>query len=252
MTSKPKLFTPEQYEAMVDRSGGPDACHPWSGHLDHRGSASFKQNGRAVQAHRYFYELLVGQLREPYLLRTCLNLACCNPAHSLPSKGPRLPPVWYPAFFVCSACGDGAPSASKALSGHLRCQGCRGVTHRNWRAANIDHNRAEHLRWRVQNAARYLFSFARIRSRNSGVPFLITHDDVSVPSHCPVLGIPLMFRHSGRGQYDESPTLDRIVPSLGYVAGNVAVISGRANRIKNVGSADEHEAVAAWMRKVQR
>lgn len=34
----------------------------------------------------------------------------------------------------------------------------------------------------------------------------------------------------------------------GYVPGNVEVISFRANRIKNNGTADEHERIAQWMR----
>ena len=32
---------------------------------------------------------------------------------------------------------------------------------------------------------------------------------------------------------DNSPTIDRIVPELGYVKGNVVVVSAKANRIKN-------------------
>lgn len=42
-------------------------------------------------------------------------------------------------------------------------------------------------------------------------------------------------------------SLDRIVPSLGYVPGNVAVISHRANRIKSDATADELRAVADWL-----
>lgn len=35
----------------------------------------------------------------------------------------------------------------------------------------------------------------------------------------------------------------------GYVPGNVVVMSYRANRLKNDGTAEEHEIIAAWMRK---
>jgi hypothetical protein len=41
--------------------------------------------------------------------------------------------------------------------------------------------------------------------------------------------------------------LDRIIPEEGYVAGNVNVVSYRANRIKNDGTAEEHLKIADWM-----
>lgn len=34
----------------------------------------------------------------------------------------------------------------------------------------------------------------------------------------------------------------------GYVKGNITVISNKANRIKNNGTAEEHEAIAKWLR----
>jgi hypothetical protein len=46
---------------------------------------------------------------------------------------------------------------------------------------------------------------------------------------------------------DTSPSLDKINPELGYVPGNVAIISYRANRIKNNGTAEEHRLIADWM-----
>jgi hypothetical protein len=35
---------------------------------------------------------------------------------------------------------------------------------------------------------------------------------------------------------------------MGYIKGNVAVISNRANRIKNDGNADEHERIANYIK----
>lgn len=34
--------------------------------------------------------------------------------------------------------------------------------------------------------------------------------------------------------------------------GNVIVMSYKANRLKNDGTADEHEAIAKWMRSITR
>ena len=80
------------------------------------------------------------------------------------------------------------------------------------------------------------------------VPFGITEADIEIPARCPVLGIEL---HLGtRANRDASPSLDRFVPGLGYVRGNVYVISQRANRLKNDGTLVEFEHLTHWMRGV--
>lgn len=91
-----------------------------------------------------------------------------------------------------------------------------------------------------------IFTGARKRARESGVPFALTVHDIVIPEFCPALGIRLE-RGSGRTT-DASPTLDRLDPSLGYVPGNVSVISLKANRMKSNGTLEEIEALAAWMR----
>lgn len=86
---------------------------------------------------------------------------------------------------------------------------------------------------------------ARNRARKAGVPFNLTKDDIAIPSHCPILGIPLI-RKIGRGGNDNSPSLDRIHPERGYVPGNVIVISNRANRIKTDATIRELRDVASF------
>lgn len=46
---------------------------------------------------------------------------------------------------------------------------------------------------------------------------------------------------------DNSPSLDKLIPDLGYVKGNVAVISWRANRFKSDGTLEEIRMIADWM-----
>lgn len=103
------------------------------------------------------------------------------------------------------------------------------------------------IRWELERStAATMLSRARARAKKHGVPFNITVSDISIPEFCPVLGIPLKCV-AGRGGGDSSPSLDRIIPSLGYVAGNVVVISSRANRLKNDGSLAELLAVCKWL-----
>ena len=103
---------------------------------------------------------------------------------------------------------------------------------------------------RRSNWAQAVYDNARARSLKSGVPFDITVADITVPPVCPILGIPL-FRAIGKdGGQDNSPSLDRIVPERGYVRGNIAVISWRANRMKSNGTAAEHRRIAEWIDSV--
>lgn len=88
---------------------------------------------------------------------------------------------------------------------------------------------------------------AKARSTAAGVPFSLTADDLTIPQLCPVLGIPLLVGQSQAT--DNSPSLDRVLPLLGYVPGNVLVISNRANRIKNNATIPELRLVADFFEK---
>lgn len=94
-----------------------------------------------------------------------------------------------------------------------------------------------------------LFYAAKRRATQKGLEFKITIEDIEVPTHCPVLGIPL-FPASGKHARDNSPTLDRIDSRLGYTPGNIAVISHRANTIKGNSSPEELELIADYMEKL--
>lgn len=77
----------------------------------------------------------------------------------------------------------------------------------------------------------------KCKSKKNNIPFDISVEDLIIPEHCPILGIELQFNIGGA--QDNSPSIDRIVPELGYVPGNVIIISSRANRIKNNATIDE-------------
>lgn len=91
---------------------------------------------------------------------------------------------------------------------------------------------------------RTMLRAARNRAKTKGVPFNITINDFQIPEVCPALGIEISLDGTQR---DNSPSLDRIMPPMGYVKGNVMVISNRANRIKNNASAHELRAIADFL-----
>jgi hypothetical protein len=91
---------------------------------------------------------------------------------------------------------------------------------------------------------------ARKRAVAAGVPFDIDIEHLldifPEDGNCPVLVMPLV---RGRADWGSSPSLDRHVPSLGYVRGNVSIISNRANTIKSDATLEDLERVTNYIRK---
>ena len=84
-----------------------------------------------------------------------------------------------------------------------------------------------------------LWNGAKCRASKQKVPFSLALEDIIIPKVCPLLKIPLRFNRGKVG--NDSPTLDKIIPRLGYVRGNIQVISAEANRIKDRASLEELE-----------
>lgn len=82
------------------------------------------------------------------------------------------------------------------------------------------------LRWPSRAVIRL-----RHQAKLKGLPFNIEASDLVMPEVCPVLGRPFVFGEQYRD--DAGPSVDRMIPALGYVKGNVKVISQRANRLKH-------------------
>ena len=93
---------------------------------------------------------------------------------------------------------------------------------------------------------------ARSRAKKAEIEFNLTIEDIAIPEICPVLGIPLFARVNG-GKVPptllaNSPSLDRIDNTKGYIRGNVQVISMRANNLKADGTLEEMEAIVGYMK----
>jgi hypothetical protein len=92
------------------------------------------------------------------------------------------------------------------------------------------------------------------RALARGIPFDLVVSDVEIPSTCPVLGIPLVYLSDDparTGRETDAPQLDRKIPDLGYVKGNVRIISARANRLKNNATFDEIVALYVDAKDIQ-
>lgn len=86
----------------------------------------------------------------------------------------------------------------------------------------------------LKHPERRMAKWARERAKKYGVPFTIRVKNIRAcfprDGCCPITRLP--FEHGGGKCGPQSMSLDRILPELGYVPGNIAVISHLANAIK--------------------
>lgn len=111
-----------------------------------------------------------------------------------------------------------------------------------------DRRQADCRAYAETHPAKVLMGNARRRARVKGVPFAIKESDIIIPDRCPVFGTE--WRPKGEGLGPNSMTLDRIRPELGYVPGNIAVISHRANTTKSSLGLNELQQVIKWLESV--
>jgi hypothetical protein len=113
-----------------------------------------------------------------------------------------------------------------------------------------DHRNKRTRDWHRNNPQRSYLLAAKRRAKTLGVSFNLTEEDIVFPDMCPALGIPIILdKTSGpRVRTDNTPSLDRIIPELGYTKGNVEIVSWRANRLKNDAKLYELEKLVAYMK----
>ena len=136
------------------------------------------------------------------------------------------------SYIPCAKCGNDWLRANRA---EKLCGPCRETSF--WCCGSGQEGSghvADLATWASANTCRTcrLLRRAAERALAKGVPFALTraYIDSIWPDVCPYLGIPLVH---GTGKLTRSsPTLDRITPALGYVEGNVEVISYLANAMK--------------------
>ena len=114
---------------------------------------------------------------------------------------------------------------------------------KRWRDKNKDKVKANNVKYNYPLEKR-MITRVKCRAKKQNIPFDIDINDVVIPEICPILGIKLMPKRGlKKGYYPDSPSLDRIIPNLGYIKGNVRVISARANLLKNDASLKELELI---------
>ena len=109
--------------------------------------------------------------------------------------------------------------------------------------------------WRTTkrgHVSKYL-NAAKDRAKKQNLPFDLDLDFlISIAlDECPVFKTPFIWGQS-KGKHPYRPSLDRVIPELGYVKQNVVFISLKANVIKQDVAEKELYAVADWLHEKRK
>lgn len=163
---------------------------------------------------------------------------------------------------TCSTCQE--LKAASEFRAYNVCKVCASVRQKRYYQANpqkyIEQVKAYRVRnpekrsprdkaWRIAHPEQTLLQGARYRSQIKGLPFNLELSDIVIPEVCPALGIVLDRSREDRStRPDNLPSIDRLIPALGYVKGNVFIISHRANRLKQNATSAELLRIADYIR----
>lgn len=95
--------------------------------------------------------------------------------------------------------------------------------------------------WQITHPEKYILGRSRQNAKKLNLDFNIDVNDIVIPERCPILNEPLVVGT----RY--APSVDRIIPKLGYVKGNVWVISLKANAMKSDASLKEMKLFSKWV-----
>ena len=133
----------------------------------------------------------------------------------------------------CDYCGKlfeykESPAHYNRTKRHYCSRSCQGNGN-NIIQGNQLHGLAKHKNGK-QDTCYQLWCQAKRRAKKKGRKFDLSPIEIPIiPEFCPVLGIPIRMTGKLTGN---SPTIDRIDNTKGYVKDNIRIISYRANRLK--------------------
>lgn len=104
---------------------------------------------------------------------------------------------------------------------------------------------------RKNNPEYYLWKAAKRRARTKDLDFDIEVSDIIIPQLCPLLNIPIISQVGKGCRSPHSPSLDRIKNHLGYVKGNILVVSWRANFLKSDATIEELELLLTNLKSIK-
>lgn len=109
-------------------------------------------------------------------------------------------------------------------------------------------SKAYHKKYLKTRPASYsAWILVKSRAKKLGLPFDLTLEDIPEKSICPVFQTEIAFGLSKPIDPMRSSSIDRLVPSKGYIKENIRIISFRANQIKNDASVEDLRKVLKYV-----
>ena len=134
----------------------------------------------------------------------------------------------------CKCCNKEKPFG--AFSKHLECKSGYDISRcKACKKSKVD--------WKAVPLEKRILNRAKARAIRKGLPFNLEVSDIVLPEVCPIFGTKFIYNDK-----ELTYSLDRIIPSLGYIKGNIMIISNRANRIKNSSTIEELEKVITYLK----
>ena len=119
---------------------------------------------------------------------------------------------------------------------------------KEYRKANADKIKEDKKEYYKTNADECVLAAIKQRAKKKELPFDLELKDILGVTHCPVFGWELKRSSSGvSGGSPNSPSVDRKIPELGYVKGNIQILSMKANTMKQDATPEELIQFAEWI-----
>lgn len=102
----------------------------------------------------------------------------------------------------------------------------------------------------IDHPEKYLLTTIKGRCKRDGHAFNLSEKDFeNLPTHCPVFNTPLE-RNLGKRKWSRyALSVDKINPELGYVTGNIQILSRLANNMKSDATPEELLLFADWIKR---
>jgi hypothetical protein len=120
----------------------------------------------------------------------------------------------------------------------------------SYRKNNLERFNATQKKWMATHPEKAILISIKSRAKKTNVEFSLTEEDISIPELCPILKIPIKKQYTNKGKTGprrNSPSVDRIDNTKGYIKGNVHVISNQANIMKSSATPQELLQFAYWI-----
>ena len=125
----------------------------------------------------------------------------------------------------------------------------QGLFYENWVRPEVWKNQTIRESNTIEKHIKRNLSHIKSKAKKENIPFDLSFDYAMslVTENCPALGVKLNWAKPNKTQRNNSPSLDKINPALGYVEGNVMWLSFMANAMKRDASKEQLKKFAEWI-----